>query len=124
MIPGVRGDFVKYHLPLCAWAALIIFGSSLPQGRLLPVPFFVSRLAHFVEYGVLGFLLIRSFRRFSKREGLAVFCVLSGAGFLFALLDELYQGVVPGRHTELGDWLVDASGVCIGIVLKGVLWRR
>lgn len=45
----------------------------------------------------------------------AVLVLLLAAGF--GVLDELYQGLVPGRDAALGDWLADQLGAIIGCAL-------
>jgi len=44
-------------------------------------------------------------------------------GFLFALLDELHQGFVPGRDAELADIVVDAVGMGVALIAIG-RWRQ
>lgn len=102
-----------------AWMALIFFLSS--QSRLPDLtggwPEIQDIAGHFLAYGVLA-LLWR--------------WALAGAGvaqpglwaFLWAVLyglsDEFHQSFVPGRHPDILDIMVDASGAATALVC----WQR
>ena len=45
-----------------------------------------------------------------------------GIALLFALSDEVHQGLVPGRKAEVGDFALDALGAGLALVLIGG-WR-
>jgi len=61
------------------------------------------KLAHFIEYGVLYWLLVRG--PMAERRGWALLiCVI------YALTDEGHQIFVPGRGPSLFDVGLDASG--------------
>ena len=75
--------------------------------------FLVRKLAHTMEYALLGFWISFYFyqrayhwkRRFL--QGLLT-------GFLYACTDELHQYFVPGRSCEFRDVLIDTNGVFLG----------
>lgn len=105
----------RWLLVAAAYLALIFFVSSRPYLR-SPGPEFQlkDKLAHAVEYGLLGWFMSRAMRP-SRRLPLVVdvlWFVALGAGI--AALDELFQGTVPGRVTDPGDWLADVTGLLIG----------
>lgn len=54
----------------------------------------------------------------SRRAAVLMLMLVAG----FGVLDELYQGMIPGRNSTLGDWLADTFGAVIGCVL--FLWYR
>jgi VanZ family protein len=97
-------------LPVVLWAALIFTFSSIPDlGTGLGTgDLALRKLAHAVEFGVLGALLFRALRQ----EPLAI---LLGAAY--AATDELHQVFVSGRQGSPLDWLIDAIGVTAGVVL-------
>ncbi|GAB4215227.1 MAG: hypothetical protein OHK0013_40630 [Sandaracinaceae bacterium] len=74
---------------------------------------------HFVEYGVLGFLLahacLRTFLRHA-RVRVAAFAVLFGV--LWGLFDEIHQAFVPGRSADALDLVADALGVVVGTLVR------
>jgi VanZ family protein len=94
---------------------LIFFASSRPYLR-APGPDFQmkDKLAHAVEYGVLGWLMSRAARP-ARALPLVVevlWFVALGAGI--AGLDELFQSTVPGRMMDVTDWMADVTGLVIG----------
>ena len=113
--------FLKYHLPLILYAALILGVSSIsnlksPQVRFLAV----DKVAHFLEYAVFAFLTFRSMSRLtdwsrSRTPFLISLLILA----VFAVLDETLQSFIPGRNPDVIDYLSDLSG---GILVLGLLW--
>jgi VanZ family protein len=83
-----------------------------------------DKLAHALEYGLLGWFMSRALRP-SRRVPPVVdvlWFVAVGAGI--AALDELFQGTVPGRVTDPGDWLADVAGLVIGTTWSVTHARR
>jgi len=97
-------------LPAAAWAAILFHLSSRPT---LPVELAsgLDKLAHFGAYAVLGVLLAVAAL---PRHPLYVPILL---GFLYGAFDELHQSTVPGRRAEVGDWIADAAGTLVGVIL-------
>jgi VanZ family protein len=104
-------------LPTLLWALAIFLVSSIPKLDLA-----VSRLqgcdkiAHFVEYFVLGWAI-----RYWSRDGRPGF--LAG-GIGFAASDEIHQNFVPGRQMSLWDFVADAAGLSAGFLITGAVSRR
>ncbi|MEX2210401.1 MAG: VanZ family protein [Gaiellaceae bacterium] len=95
-------------LPVVAWAGIIFGLSSIPG---LATEFGVwdlvlRKLAHFAEYAVLGFLLVRA------SAALPAFAL----GVLYAVSDEFHQSFVAGREGAARDVAIDAAGVLAGLV--------
>lgn len=112
--------FLKYWVPLYAYAGLIFYLSSIP--RPLPeirIPFFDKAL-HIFEYAIFGFIAARAFRNSSR----AVFCrhfkifavIIS---FLYGISDEYHQGFVSQRQFSVFDMLADGVGGFLGAHLYG-----
>jgi VanZ family protein len=97
-------------LPVVLWAGLIFAFSAVPSlGTGLGTWDLVLRkLAHAVEFGVLGALLVRAL----GREPLAILI-----GSAYAVTDEVHQAFVSGRQGSPLDWLIDAAGVVAGVLL-------
>ncbi|MGH3014241.1 MAG: VanZ family protein [Gaiellaceae bacterium] len=97
-------------LPVVLWAGLIFALSAIPSlGTGLGTWDLVLRkLAHAAEFAVLGALLMRAL----QREPLAFLL-----GSLYAATDEVHQVFVSGREGSPLDWLVDAVGVALGVLL-------
>jgi len=70
---------------------------------------------HFWTYGVLGVLLVRalagaSWAGVTMRSVVVAWFVATGWG----ALDELHQGLVPGREPSVLDWVADGGGAVLG----------
>jgi VanZ family protein len=103
-------------LPTLLWAVAIFLVSSVPELDTAVIRLQgCDKMAHFVEYFVLGWAL-----RYWSRDS-AKF--LAG-GIAFAALDEFHQRYVPGREMNLWDFVADAAGVTAGFVIAGAVYRR
>jgi VanZ family protein len=84
--------------PILRWIFPGISAAAIDVGHML-----VRKSAHFSEYGVLFWLLIRG--PMAERPYLALMlCVV------YALTDEGHQVFVPGRSASLYDVALDSSG--------------
>jgi VanZ like family len=113
-MPGSRA--VSLWLPVVIWAAVIFTFSSIPSlGTGLGVWDTILRKgAHMTEYAILGLLLLRALGR--ELPALAV-------GIGYAILDEVHQHFVRGRHASPVDVLIDTVGLAIGIFLVSRLFE-
>lgn len=108
--------FVKWWLPVMAWMIVIFIGSSIgnvPRVGDDTTDGIVHRVAHMLEYAVLGALLLRAVSQDkpSTRRGLIV-TLISVA--LYGASDELHQRFTPGRSSEGLSVLFDVVGGLIG----------
>jgi VanZ family protein len=92
------------------WAGIIFYLSSMSEFRLRPKTGLIPNIAHFAEYAMLTFLLIRALRihglHVRRAAGIAAF-----AGLLYAGSDEFHQSFVRNRTPSAADLLVDALGI-------------
>jgi VanZ family protein len=108
--------FVKWWLPVVVWMSVIFFGSSignLPLVGSKTSDQVVHRIAHLLEFAVLGAVVLRAVTRdrlITKREIIltAIITALYGAS------DEFHQRFTPGRSSEGLSVLFDAAGGLIG----------
>jgi VanZ family protein len=104
-------------LPTLLWAVAIFLVSSMPKVDTAIVRLEgCDKIAHFVEYFILGWAL-----RYWSRDGSAKY--LAG-GIVFAAFDEFHQRFVPGREMSLWDFVADAAGVTAGFLVTGAIYRR
>lgn len=96
--------------PVAAYMAAIFFLSSQPS---LPrvAPAVSDKQAHFVVYAGLATLTCRalaggSFAGLTAGRAVAAVALASAYG----VSDEAHQALVPGRSTEVGDWVADTLG--------------
>ena len=117
------------------WMAVIFLHSLQPgdvsaaeSGRVLAllrkiVPgiseLFVRKAAHFCEFFVLGYLLWKTHKK-CRRPWLPA---LAG-GLLTAMADEGIQRFVPERSGEIKDVLLDFAGVCLAVLINGLINER
>jgi len=107
---------IRRPIVLAAGYVLLIFVvSSIPSLK-APGPEFVpkDKIAHLVEYFVLGVLLFKGIGWTVSPSRLATFGFLFAVGASVGALDEIYQSYVPGRMMSILDWYADALGVAVG----------
>lgn len=110
--------FPVYWLPVLIWAGLIYLFSSqsaLPQvpDRLLAT--LVGKGAHFMEFAVLAWLLLRALCPTRDRTAKSYLLAL-GIAFLYALSDEFHQSSTPGRTPSPVDVALDTLGAASGLM--------
>ena len=98
---------------LSAYILLIISKSSIP-GHSIPrfALFSWDKLLHLVEYRILGYLAVNSFRAISKDQVFII--IISCLGF--ACFDELWQSLIPGRFPSGLDIIADGIGITVGTI--------
>ncbi len=104
-------NFLFRWLPVFIYCFLIFYLSSRPG-----IGTSHDKTAHFIVYGVLGFLFARAFRiHLYKMRWVLLFAFLSAS--LYGASDELHQYFVPGRQCDVYDWLADTIGAFLGAFL-------
>jgi VanZ family protein len=104
---------ISTWLAVVVWAAVIFAFSSVPSlsTDLGSWDTILRKLAHLVEYAVLGALLARA----TRRPGLAV-----ALAAVYAATDEVHQLFVEGRHGSPIDVGIDTVGALAGVLV----WQR
>lgn len=74
----------------------------------------IRKLAHFSEYSLLGFLILFAI---STRPFIQSKILHFTLFFLVPICDEFIQKFTPGRSCEIGDMLIDASGMIFGCLI-------
>jgi len=98
-------------VPVGVVAGAIFFVSSLSSVPTVPVDYF-DKVEHFSAYALLAFLACRAFAAtgMDARWGVVL------ASF-YGLSDELHQAFVPGRSSDLFDWVADTTGAVAALFL-------
>ena len=106
-----------------AWLVVLFYLSHQP---ILPVPMvfsFQDKVVHALAYGVLAALLLAARRPgadgYSRAQILGSILIAS----LYGITDEWHQSFVPGRTSSVKDWLADAAGILVALVVLAV-WER
>ncbi|MFM9032630.1 MAG: VanZ family protein [Opitutaceae bacterium] len=90
---------------------VLIFTASSRSSVAGPRITHFDKVVHFSVYGLLGTLACRAMRGRSK----AWWALLAVSAF--GATDEWHQYFVPGRSSELGDWIADTAGAGVAILL-------
>jgi VanZ family protein len=118
--------FLYYHLPMILCGGAILAVSSVPNLRAPQVKEIAfDKIAHFVEYAIFAFLTFRSFSNWP-------WIMRRGRGWLFAALflivfavfDEVYQHLIPGRLASAYDVLADLCGALLVLAFFELRRRR
>ena len=109
-----RGRWLSAERRAWLWpvviALLIFTASSRSSVAGLRIPHF-DKVVHFSVYGLLGTLACRAI---SGRRG--AWWALAAVS-AYGATDEWHQHFVPGRSTELADWVADTAGAAIAILM-------
>jgi VanZ family protein len=99
-------------IPVIVWVAAIFSVSSIPDLTPNDIGLSLSdKVAHLIEFAVLGILVMIAVWP-DKLLGHMGWIVL-GLGLTVAALDELWQIHVPGRDSNIFDWIADAVGFTV-----------
>jgi VanZ family protein len=113
-----RRDGARWLLwiPPILYAALIFFLSS--ESRPLPelTSLMSDKILHGAEYAGLGLLLCRALRGERITWRLSIVCAI-GLASVYAGSDEWHQSFVPGRNSDVLDWIADTMGGALGSVM-------
>lgn len=95
------------------WAAVIFVTMVMPAVPGPEVPY-LAEVGHFVEFFVLGLLLVKSFDRAS----------LLSAGLFYGVFVETLQVNVPGRTFSFVDMIINVVGLAVGFFLFKTVMKR
>ncbi|MCB2155742.1 VanZ family protein [bacterium] len=89
--------------------------SHLPSGSWMKLPCF-DKVVHFTMYGGMAALLWRTVVPKNPLQAAvvkmpALFCFVLPA--FAGLIDEIQQRSVPGRSSDVADWIADAGGALV-----------
>lgn len=116
----IRGPVVAWLL-VVGWMAVIFIlsaQSNFPVRTETVLDIFLRKLGHFLEYALLGLLLLHALTATGVQGGRAYLWALALAGS-YAISDELHQAFTPQRNPSPIDVGVDVLGAALGIFL----WR-
>ena len=100
-----------YRVILGIYMVLILSISAIPTNTIPELGFqHADKVAHFIEYAILGFLAIQSFKPMSGIQ----FCYIIFSGFVFGAFDEWWQSFISDRYTSMFDLIADNVGMLVG----------
>ena len=111
------GEFSAINTSRIVRPLLLWFFPDLSEERIRLAHFLLRKVAHIIEYVVLGWLAARAFigssHEFLRRRWFLVSLLLT---VFQALLDEYHQSFVPSRSGSLYDSGIDIAGGLIGVI--------
>ena len=107
--------------PVAYMVLIFILSSSPLTGKIPLIWIYQDKVIHFVEYGILAFLLARALTGPDAtpkpwRPGAALLLTV-----IFGVSDEIHQSMVPGRDASFTDLLANTVGAMAGVLLWTVL---
>lgn len=99
------------YLAVLVWCGLIFILSNSPRITTVDlqiVDFALKKIAHFIEYFILGMLTYRATNNILISIS---FCIL------FAVSDEFHQSFIPGREPRVRDVIIDSFGSITAIII-------
>jgi VanZ family protein len=138
--------FLRYWLPIFVWLGVIFIGSTdlmsaehtsrfigpflrwlrpdISAQAIAEVQFFVRKLAHLTEYGILAILTFRALRGGAKRVArIAVAAVIFFAAIV-ATSDEYHQSFVASRTASPFDVMIDLCGATVALAAYCLIAQR
>jgi VanZ family protein len=112
---------MRAFLPALIWAAAVWMIGGLESTPSVPSGIGLDKAAHFVMYGVLGFLLARGWLAVAWRGAWLAPVVIA---LLLGAADELRQRSIPGRSADVSDWIADVGGASAGVFFALRVARR
>jgi VanZ family protein len=119
-----RNKVLLVYLPLVFYWILLLTLTSLPVHS-VPSVGVNDKLEHTLAYLGLSFLLCLTLllqtRSLVLRKHAVFFTLL--IVFAYGVADELHQLFIPGRSCEFLDFIADAVGGVVGIIILKILLR-
>lgn len=97
-------------------AGVIFYMSSIPGSGLPPNLGILSTVAHFCEFALFGMLLAVGLEP-KLPKAAVVIAVAVAIASLYGASDEFHQLFVPGRFTDVADWITDTCGALFGAIV-------
>jgi VanZ family protein len=124
-------DFLERRKKHLVFTPLIIYWIILFLATTLPVQSVPSiaigdKINHLAAYFVLSCLLYLTLIYQRKSEYLfnkAAFATIVITS-VYGALDEFHQMFIPGRFAEVLDWLADAAGAILGVLIISYLIKK
>jgi len=112
----------RFWAPPAVYFILIFILSSF--STLPEPPGFSLNTLHYPEFAVMSFLLARAVHGTAPgRSGFGAYALSFLLTAVVAALDELHQAMVPGRLSDIRDFVHDLAGAAGGLLLWGI-WRE
>ncbi|MFD2922527.1 VanZ family protein [Halobacillus naozhouensis] len=112
LIPLFEGVSFTYHYSEVSIATLGIAGF---------IEFFIRKGAHVTVFLVLTVLIYHAIRKTTRQTYQSSIITAWIATLVYAISDELHQGITPNRTPYYGDVFLDGTGGLIAIILISIV---
>ena len=114
----------SHTLTWVSWSAQIVWG-EVARPDLDMMNLIVRKLAHFVEYAILGWLSFRAARLSRPQWPAAAWAVVAlSTALACAVVDETHQSFEPTRTSSPRDVALDTFGGTSAALFAGAVHRR
>ena len=120
---NIKAILLRLPAPVIAVSLWLLSSqSTLPRP---PGPLGWDKLQHLLAYGAFGFAvgLWMSPAFWKNRVALALL-VTTIIGSIYGAIDEVHQYFVPGRHSNVWDWVANTLGSLLGALAIMVVMRK
>jgi len=105
---------------------IILFGATTLPAASMPSFGVVDKVNHLSAYFILAILLFLTLLFQQKiplaKKRVAAYALIICS--LYGMLDEVHQIFIPGRSAEFLDFLADACGALLGVLLMNYLVKK
>jgi len=116
---------ILLRLPAPLIAGTLWFLSSrttLPQP---PGPLGWDKLQHLLAYGALAFAIgLWISPAFWKHRPITAILLTAAIGSAYGVIDEIHQYFVPGRYSDIWDWVANTIGSILGALAIMFIVRK
>ncbi len=106
------------YFPVIVWCGLIFAlsnRSTISTAESYAIDFAIKKLAHFIEYFILGVFVYRA----TKNIWISIlFCIT------YAISDEFHQSFIPGREPRGRDVIIDSLGSITAVIAWNKLSQK
>ena len=109
----------------CAWACVFVALSAQAHLRFAPdagLAFFIRKLVPMAFFGILALSFWHALVRTTTLRRPSAWAL--ALTVLYAITDELHQGLVTGRHPSVSDVVIDTVGALIAAALVALVAAR
>ena len=120
-----RNKVVLVYLPLVFYWILLFTLTSLPT-QSVPAVGVSDKVEHFLAYFGLSFLLYMAllFQKKSKFFKKYALLITLSISFIYGIIDEVHQLLIPGRSCEFNDFIADLLGAIFGLIVIKILLTK
>ncbi len=105
---NVKNSFIVNVLKIIFYPSFDSFNPNRQEHILSNISFFVSKTAHYGEYGILAFFLFYAFAFIKKYK--IRYSIIIIISLLYAISDEFHQNFSSGRTPRIQDVCIDTLG--------------